>query len=314
MANTGRTFQNPMSTSSRNLRITGESMGEFLPGETQALQSRLEIQEVMIQLFIHRSVIEPILVPAVVEPLLVLVLAGAARVEERALGGEWEAVEVNTGDFFFTSSDEPYEMRWQTNGGDTFEVMHLYLGLPLIEHASQELWGHHAGPVRLRDVSGARDGRITFFMEQLRTELVIERSPSALFARSLAQALAVHLVRSYLAESQPGRRVNALQVHKLRKVTDAMSAHLSAEFSLATLARVAELSEYHFSRLFKRATGLSPSQYFIRLRMARARHLLLETRLSVIDVGLAVGYSSPSHFSQIFRREVGVTPSEFRGS
>jgi AraC family transcriptional regulator len=132
-------------------------------------------------------------------------------------------------------------------------------------------------------------------MEQLRTELVIERSPSALFARSLAQALAVHLVRSYLAESQPGRRVNALQVHKLRKVTDAMSAHLSAEFSLATLARVAELSEYH-------------------LRMARARHLLLETRLSVIDVGLAVGYSSPSHFSQIFRREVGVTPSEFRGS
>jgi len=314
MANTGHTSQEPVSTSSLDLRITGESMREYLPGEPQALPPCREIRDIVIQLFTHRSVIEPILVPAVVEPLLVLVLAGAARVEERVPGGEWEATEVSAGDFFLTSSDEPYEMRWQTHGGDTFEVMHLYLGLPLIEQASLELLGDHAGPVRLRDVSGARDARVAFVMEQLRTELVVERSPSALFVRSLAQALVIHLMRSYLAENQPRRRVNALQAYKLRKVTDAMSAHLDAEFSLAKLARLAELSEYHFSRLFKRATGLSPSQYFIRLRMVRARHLLLETRLSVIDVGLEVGYSSPSHFSQVFRREVGVTPSEFRGA
>jgi len=314
MATNGRTSQAPLSTSRQDLRITGESMREYLPGDAQTFPPRLEIKDVVIQLFTHRSVIEPILVPAVVEPLLVLVLAGAARVEERMPGGEWEAIEVSAGDFFLTSSEEPYEMRWQTHGGDTFEVMHLYLGLPLIEQASRELLGEHAGAVRFRDISGARDARVTFVMQQLRTELVAERSPSALFVRSLAQALAVHLLRSYLSENQPGRRVNALQAYKLRKVTDAMSADLSAEFSLAKLARLAELSEYHFSRLFKRATGLSPSQYFIRLRMVRARHLLLETRLSVIDVGLEVGYSSPSHFSQVFRREVGVTPSEFRGA
>jgi AraC family transcriptional regulator len=302
------------STSSPGLRITGESMREYLPGELQALPTHPEIKDIVIQLFTHRSIIEPILVPAVVEPLLVLVLAGTARVEERLLGREWEAADVSAGDFFLTSSDEPYEMRWQTHGGETFEVMHLYLGLPLIEQASRELLGEHVGPVRLRDVSGARDARVAFVMEQLRTELVEERSPSSLFARSLAQALAVHLLRSYLADIQPGRRVNALQAYKLRKVTDAMAAHLGAEFSLAKLARLAELSEYHFSRMFKRATGLSPSQYFIRLRMVRARHLLLETRRSVIDVGLEVGYSSPSHFSQVFRREVGVTPSEFRGA
>lgn len=64
--------------------------------------------------------------------------------------------------------------------------------------------------------------------------------------------------------------------------------------------------------MFKRATGLSPSQYFIGLRMAQARQLLLETPRSIIDIGLEVGYSSPSHFSQVFRREVGVTPSIYR--
>jgi AraC family transcriptional regulator len=46
--------------------------------------------------------------------------------------------------------------------------------------------------------------------------------------------------------------------------------------------------------------------------MNRARQLLLETDRSVIDIGLEVGYSSPSHFSQVFRREIGVTPSDYR--
>ena len=97
-----------------------------------------------------------------------------------------------------------------------------------------------------------------------------------------------------------------------RRVIEAMDAQLADDFSLAQLARTAELSEYHFSRMFKRATGLSPSQYFIGLRMARARRLLIETQRSVIDIGLEVGYSSASHFSQVFRREVGVTPSAYR--
>ncbi|WP_212809539.1 AraC family transcriptional regulator [Pseudomonas sp. Ost2] len=287
-------------------------MRDYLPGESRDQPSRPQIQDVVIQLFSHHSIVEPILVPAVVEPLLVLVLAGAARVEERAFGGDWDVAEVSAGDFFLTSSAEPYEMRWQTLGGDTFEVMHLYLGLPLIDHAARELLGERAAPVAFRDLSGARDARVAFVMEQLRTELVDERSPSPLFAQSLAQALAVHLVRTYLVARRPGRRVNALQAYKLRRVIDAMNAQLADDFSLARLAGLAELSAYHFSRMFKRATGLSPSQYFIRLRMARARHLLLETHRSVIDVGLEVGYSSPSHFSQVFRREAGVTPSEFR--
>lgn len=189
-------------------------------------------------------------------------------------------------------------------------------GRAVVDHVVEDV-GHHIADTDSVDADAVANDLKRQGARQLGTRAFgrgVGGSPSGLFTRSLARALAVHLVRSYLDEGQPGRRVNALQAYKLRKVTDAMSAHLSAEFSLAKLASLAELSEYHFSRLFKRATGLSPSQYFIRLRMARARHLLLKTRLNVIDVGLEVGYSSPSHFSQIFRREVGVTPSEFRGA
>lgn len=293
-------------------RITAESMPHHLPGTPQVLPLLPQMQNVMVQLFTHHSTVEPILVPAVVEPLLVLVLAGTATVEERSIDGAWNAVKVQSGDFFLTNTTEPYEMRWQTMGCDTFEVMHLYLGLPLIDQAARDLLGEHTVPVTFLDISGAQDERVKFMLNQLRFELIEERKPSLLFVHSLAQALTVHLIRRYLDPHSTTRRSNALQAYKLRRVIDAMNEHLADDFRLAHLAHIADLSQYHFSRMFKRATGLAPLQYFIRLRMSRARHLLLETDRSIIDVGLEVGYSSPSHFSQVFRREVGVTPSAYR--
>jgi len=293
-------------------RVSAEAMPRYLPGAPLRLPPRPLVQDVVVQLFSHQNLAEPILLPAVVEPLLVLVLSGAARVEERALDGEWQASEVQAGDFFLTSTSEPYEMRWQVRGGDRFEVMHLYLDLPLIEQAARDLHGEHGASVSFLDVSGARDERVSFLLEQLRRELFSEARTSPLFVRSLAQALAIHLVRTYPGPNNAARRANALQTYKLRRVIEAMKARLAEDFCLPQLAQVAGISDYHFSRLFKRATGQSPSQYFIRLRMARARQLLLETDLSVIEIGMEVGYSSPSHFSQVFRREVGVTPSAYR--
>lgn len=300
------------STQNNRPRITAESMPLHLPGRLQTSPPRPAVQDALIQLFSHQTLVEPIRVPAVVEPLLVLVLAGAATVEERVLGGQWQAVEVQAGDFFLTHSGEPYDMRWQTRGRDTFNVMHLYLGLPLIERATHELLGKQASPVTFRDVSGARDQRLNGLLDQLHQELTQEQPPSSLLVQGLAQALAVHLVRHYRDPANEPRRDNALQAYKLRRVIDAMHQRLAAPFSLTGLAQIAELSDYHFSRLFKRATGLSPSRYFIRLRMDRARQLLLESERSIIDIGLEVGYSSASHFSQVFHREVGVTPSAYR--
>lgn len=98
---------------------------------------------------------------------------------------------------------------------------------------------------------------------------------------------------------------------KLRRVTDWMAQHLAEEFNLARLAAQVGISEFHFNRLFKRATGLPPSQYQIRLRMDAARRLLRETELSVIRIGNEIGYPNPSHFARIFRKETGLT-SEYR--
>jgi AraC family transcriptional regulator len=105
-----------------------------------------------------------------------------------------------------------------------------------------------------------------------------------------------------------------MPAHRLRRVLDAMHAGLAEPFDLGRLAALAELSAFHFSRVFKQATGMSPSRYFVRLRMDEARRLLSDTTMSVLDIGLAVGYASPSHFAQVFRESTGTAPSAWRGA
>ncbi len=104
----------------------------------------------------------------------------------------------------------------------------------------------------------------------------------------------------------------SLPGYKLRQIADWMAEHAAEEFSLNRLAAQAGLSKFHFQRLFKAGTGVSPSRYHINLRMNEARRLLRETKMSVVDVALGVGYANPSHFARLFRRETGLSPSDYR--
>lgn len=271
-------------------------------------------KDLLVEIHSRRRVEESLIIPAVAEPMIVWILSGTVRFEERELGGRWVANRVEAGSFFLTMSPTPYELRWEVVGPAPFEVMHVFIGLPIFVRAIKDVLGRDAAAPTLREVSGERDPTLTTLLDQLRNELILHTRASPLFVQGIAQSLAVHLVRTYTDPNAVEREQRGgLPAFKLRKVMNRLEAHLDEELQLAHLAQESGLSEFHFSRLFKKTTGFSPSQYFIRLRMAKARQLLRETTKSIIEIGLDVGYSSPSHFSQIFRREVGVTPTDYRG-
>jgi AraC family transcriptional regulator len=136
---------------------------------------------------------------------------------------------------------------------------------------------------------------------------------SPIFVEAIARAIGIHLAREYgVTDEEPHGSSPSLPGHKLRQITDWMSEHLAEECSLGRLAAQAGLSRFHFQRLFKAATGVTPSHYHIDLRMEEARRLLRETKMSVVDVALEVGYANPSHFARLFRRESGLSPSDYR--
>jgi AraC family transcriptional regulator len=97
-------------------------------------------------------------------------------------------------------------------------------------------------------------------------------------------------------------------------VEDYVREHLTEDIPIEALAALVELSSFHFFRVFKQTTGMTPLQFVIRERISRAQQFIRETSRSVIEIGLEVGYTSPSHFAQVFRRVVGVTPTEFRSA
>ena len=288
---------------------SAEAFNQYLPGKLIAASNGWK--NLVVRIYSEPSIEESVIVPAVAEPRIVLILSGAAIVEERELGGSWAKSRVEVGDFFLTASQSAYEVRWRAFGPDPLSSMHLYLGLPVFNRAIEEAFQTDPGATRLRDLSGFKDNFLSALLEGLHKELSSRHRGSSLFVEGIAQSLAGHLARTYTDETTQDYK-GGLPGFRLRKVRDLMVTRLEDEFSLIRLAREADMSEFHFSRTFKRTTGFTPSQYFIQLRMERARRLLRETKRSIIEIGLNVGYTSPSHFTRIFRREVGISPTEYR--
>ena len=174
------------------------------------------------------------------------------------------------------------------------------------------VFGPEALHARLRDASAFDDEELNSLLGLVRAELTRPQA-SPQFVQALAQMIAVHLARTYgVADEEPHGGSPSLPGHKLRQITDWMAEHAAEEISLERLAALAGLSKFHFQRLFKAATGVSPSRYQIDLRVNEARRLLRETKMSVVDVALEVGYANPSHFARLFRKETGLSPSDYR--
>ena len=136
---------------------------------------------------------------------------------------------------------------------------------------------------------------------------------SQLYIESLSNALAVNLLRDYsVKKTSFNLHPGGLSESKLLLVTDYINDNITSEIKLSDLANLAGISQYHFSRLFKKSLGISPNQYLIKQRVERAKSLLKKSDLSVTEVAFSCGFNSHSHFGKYFRQFTGFTPKQYR--
>lgn len=166
--------------------------------------------------------------------------------------------------------------------------------------------------VEVIEASAPSDAIIRHTGLALYAELEAEGLGGRLYAESLANVLAVHLLRHYSSSSNAPLFSGGLSGQRLRRVLSFIADNYESDLSLAELALVAGMSAFHFAREFKRATGLPPHQYLIRFRVERAKALLAESRLPLVEVSSRAGFSHQSHFTRLFRRLTGTTPQSYR--
>ncbi|MCC6305613.1 MAG: GlxA family transcriptional regulator [Rhodobacteraceae bacterium] len=135
----------------------------------------------------------------------------------------------------------------------------------------------------------------------------------------LASTVADQLIYSSIRTDQDSQRLSiptriGVRHLKLAQVVQRMEHTIEEPVSPAVLAEDVGMSTRQLERLFRRYLNRSPKRYYMELRLQKARNLLMQTELSVINVALACGFTSPSHFSKCYRAHYGATPYRERGA
>jgi AraC family transcriptional regulator len=202
-----------------------------------------------------------------------------------------------------------HSFRWNAE----LQVLSLNLKPDLLGLHAIELLGREQ--VELIPHFAFQDGLVYQIGLALQAELRSKGCGSRLYAETLANTLAIHLLQHYSSQNHRTITHNGgLPKHKLKLVTDYINDYLEHELSLKELAAIAQMSQYHFCRAFKQTFGLSPHQYLIQQRVERAKQLLRQGGISLGGVAITCGFSHQSHFHRHFKRLTGVTPKTFLNS
>ena len=258
--------------------------------------------------------LDSFLVPATPEPLITCVIAGSAQFRERDIGAAWLKRQLRRGDIFVTRSKTPYEVRFSSPVGEEIDVMSIHLAVDRYLAALHAVYPERANEVEVIDFFG-RDEALAHLCFSCAEMLLQRVAGTTQRVTTLIELFARYLVEKYTnrATEKPDFH-GGLPIRQLRKIEDHVREHLAEDLSVDGLAELVGLSPFHFSRVFKQTTGMSPLQFVMRERITRAQQLMRETSRSIIDVALEVGYTSPSHFTKVFRRVTGVGPNEFRSA
>jgi AraC family transcriptional regulator len=158
-----------------------------------------------------------------------------------------------------------------------------------------------------------QDATIIQIAQLLKSELLNGGIAGNLYVESLRNLLAVHLFRNYTpAVVKPTPEVGSLNGFMIKHLRDYIEDHLAQELTVADLAALVPMSQFHFARLFKAVMGESPYRYILQRRLQRAQVLLSNTNLLVGEVAYQTGFSSQSHLIAQFRKAIGLTPTQFR--
>jgi RpiB/LacA/LacB family sugar-phosphate isomerase len=112
----------------------------------------------------------------------------------------------------------------------------------------------------------------------------------------------------------PGEKAFGIPPRRLARIVEHIRKNLDTPLGVGTLSKMAEMSQSHFSKMFKLSTGLAPHQFVLQERINRSKELLRQDDAKIVEVALEVGFENQAHFTTVFGNFVGMTPRQFQRS
>lgn len=211
------------------------------------------------------------------------------------------------GDVAFTPAGSPVHYAH----AEPVDALYIALDPRHVSETSAHL-GLPAGQLVLHDLFGFPDPAIAAIGAAVLRELQSPGMGSTLYLEAVTLQLIIHLVRRFAADTgasigRAGEEVTDLRA-RLRPAIDYIREQYREDVSLADLAAVVHLTPPYFSRLFKRAYGVSPYQYVIRRRVDAAADLISHSRRTLTEIASMVGFADHSHLIRHYKRLTGTTP------
>ncbi len=234
---------------------------------------------------------------------------------DRWIDGKFHHDRIQTGDFTVFPAEISYGVAWDR----AIEVLMVGFDPALIQQTVLELNDCHKWKLaancdlEIFPKTKLNDRLIYQIGLALKNELNTNSSIDRLYTESLTDTLLVHLLRH--CSSQPSARSSSAQGlsnPQLQEILDYIHEHLTNDLSLAELATIVGTGSHHFGNLFKRSTGLSPYQYIIQQRLDKAKELLKDWDLSIVDIAIQSGFANQSHLTTAFRKYLAITPKKYR--
>ena len=293
--------------SAPDARLTPRDLAGMLPGGPVLTSGERPWNRTTIQKFQFSTHL--IDVPAMRDHVIALQLGGPVLMEVARGGGRHERRWFERGQINLIPAGQ--ETRRFLKGPSV--VLTIHISTELVDEVCEEAFGRDPARLTLDSLMAIPDRTVQRIGPLLEAEAASGGPGTGLMVETMGRALALHILRHHSSvASRPAEKPCSFPIGRLRRVTDHMRAHLDDDLPLAELARLGRLSQSQFARAFRDAMGQPPHRYLIGLRIERARDLLENTRMSVIEIGMACGFQQPTHFATMFRKLTGMSPCAWR--
>lgn len=246
--------------------------------------------------------------PALDHDVIAMRTSGAVRLTQ-VRDGKTHTATVGFGNV--TIHPRGMESSWAWDKPGAIMIMRMPPGL--LQQAAEAMTSAPPPRTELENCFGRRDPLVERIVMQFLDELRAPLHPAqAYITQSLSHALAGHLVHRFNAHAaRMQRQPQGLNPRALERVKDYIDSHLHEAIDLQSLANVANVSRFHFARMFRHSAGLSPMAWLEQARMRRACELIRAGGLTLAHIASLVGYEDQSYFTRRFRLAVGVTPAVY---